>query len=148
MNTIALRAMLWGGILTAPVLLPAATAEPAPPASDKTPQAQAALATIPVDSSAFVFSPGNWTGDDGRAGKVFRQTWNPYSYFRIAWESANPDPQAKLLLDTSSFTKKFNPPQLAYQIDGAWKSGIACASEIVITDLAKFKRHDLTVCMY
>ena len=41
--------------------------------------------TIPVDSPAFLFSPGNWTGDAGRAGKEFRQTWYPGAYFRVTW---------------------------------------------------------------
>jgi hypothetical protein len=47
----------------------------------------AATTLIPVDSSAFVFSPGNWVGDEGRGGEVFRQTWNPGAYFRVTWES-------------------------------------------------------------
>ncbi len=54
--------------------------------------------TIPVDSPAFAFSPGNWTGDEGRAGKTFRQTWNPGAYFRVTWETRNPKPAAKILL--------------------------------------------------
>jgi lysophospholipase L1-like esterase len=136
MNTIAYRTALAGCLLAVTALPPAAAAEPA-----------SALITIPVDSPAFAFSPGNWTGDDGRAGKVFRQTWYPYAYVRVAWESPATAPQAKLLLDTSTFTGKFNPPMLACQIDGVWKSGIACAAEIAITGLAATRRHDLTVCM-
>jgi len=50
--------------------------------------ADASLMTIPVDSPAFVFSPGNWTGDAGRAGKVFRQTWNPGAYFSVDLKDA------------------------------------------------------------
>jgi hypothetical protein len=50
--------------------------------------ADASLMTIPVDSPAFVFSPGNWTGDAGRAGKVFRQTWNPGAYFSADLKNA------------------------------------------------------------
>ncbi len=50
--------------------------------------ADAALMTIPVDSPAFVFSPGNWTGDAGRAGKVFRQTWNPGAYYSVELKDA------------------------------------------------------------
>jgi len=61
--------------------------------------ADAALMTLPVDSPAFVFSPANWTGDAGRAGKVFRQTWNPGAYFRVTWKSKNPQPVANLRLD-------------------------------------------------
>ncbi len=109
---------------------------------------EAAAMTIPVDSPAFVFSPGNWTGDEGRAGKLFRQTWNPGAYFRVSWETKNPKPTAKLLLDTSTFTAKFKPPQLAYAIDGIWKSKIPCANEIVIEDLAGAGKHVLTVYLH
>ena len=80
--------------------------------------ADAALMTIPVDSPAFVFSPGNWTGDAGRAGKVFRQSWNPGAYFRVTWESKNPQPVAKLRFDISTYQSSFKPPLLAYAIDG------------------------------
>ena len=48
------------------------------------------MLTIPADSPAVVFSPGNWTGDDGRGGKLFRQTWNSGAYFRVAWVSRQP----------------------------------------------------------
>ncbi|OGV61466.1 MAG: hypothetical protein A3K19_19905 [Lentisphaerae bacterium RIFOXYB12_FULL_65_16] len=94
--------------------------------------ADASLMAIPVDSPALVFSPGNWTGDVGRAGKVFRQTWNPGAYFRVTWASKNPKPVAKILLDTSTYSAALKPPQIAYSIDGVWKSKIPCASEVVI----------------
>jgi hypothetical protein len=107
--------------------------------------ADAASMTLPVDSPAFVFSPGNWTGDAGRAGKVFRQTWNPGAYFRVTWESMNPKPVAKLRLDTSTYQPSFKPPLLAYSIDGIWKSGIPCAGEIVIESITGVGRHELAV---
>jgi hypothetical protein len=50
--------------------------------------ADASLMTIPVNSPAFVFSPGNWTGDAGRAGKIFRQTWNPGAYYSVELKDA------------------------------------------------------------
>ena len=37
--------------------------------------------TIPVDSPAFFFSLGNWSGDAGRGGTNYRQTWNSGAYF-------------------------------------------------------------------
>ena len=101
--------------------------------------------TIPVDSPAFAFSPGNWTGDEGRAGKGFRQTWNPYAYFRVAWETKSDTPQANILLDTSSYSTKFQPPLLAYNIDGVWKSKIPCTNEVVIGDITGAGRHVLSV---
>jgi lysophospholipase L1-like esterase len=101
--------------------------------------------TIPVDSAAFVFSPGNWTGDEGRAGKTFRQTWNPGAYFRVAWESSNPKPAAKILMDTSSYPQNFNPPQIAYSIDGVWKSKIPCANEVLVEEIRGAGKHELSV---
>ena len=98
--------------------------------------------TIPVDSPAVLFSPGNWTA---RAGKVFRQTWNPGAYFRVTWESTNPKPLATILLDTSTFTPGLNPPLITYNIDGVWKSQIPCAKEIKLDNLTQPGKHELTV---
>jgi len=109
--------------------------------------ADAALMTIPVDSPAFVFSPGNWSGDAGRAGKVFRQTWNPGAYFRVTWESKSPLPVAKLQLDISTYQPSFKPPLLAYSIDGIWKSQIPCAREIAIEGITGAGHHELAVYM-
>lgn len=104
--------------------------------------------TIPVDSPAVVFSPANWTGDDGRGGKLFRQTWNSGAYFRVIWESSNPKPAATLLLDASIYPPKFKTPQIAYCIDGVWKSKIPCANEVVIEDLKGAGRHELCVILH
>ncbi|OGV57114.1 MAG: hypothetical protein A2X45_09285 [Lentisphaerae bacterium GWF2_50_93] len=108
----------------------------------------AATIVIPVDSPAFAFSPGNWSGDEGRAGKIFRQTWYPGAYFRISWEAGNSKPSAKIILDTSTYSTKFKPPQIAYNIDGVWKSKIPCANEIVIGDITGAGRHDLSVYLH
>lgn len=101
--------------------------------------------TLHVDSPAMVFSPGNWTGDDGRDGKLFRQTWNPGAYFRVTWETTNPKPLAKLLLDASTYPAGFNPPTIAYSIDGVWKSQIHCAGEITIEPITGPGKHELSV---
>lgn len=101
--------------------------------------------TIPVDSPAFVFSPGTWTGDAGRGGHLFRQTWNPGAYFRVTWEDPNPKPAAKLLLDVSTYPANLRPPQLTYCADGVWKSKVSCAREVVLEDLAGAGRHELCV---
>ena len=103
---------------------------------------------IPVDSPAIVFSPGNWTGDEGRAGKSFRQTWNPGAYFRVTWETSSPKPAAKILLDTSTYPPRFKPPLIAYCIDGVWKSKIPCASEVVIEDIKGAGKHELSVYLH
>ena len=103
--------------------------------------------TIAVDSPAVVFSPGNWTGDAGRGGKGFRQTWNAGAYMRVVWETKNDKPVAKLLLDTSTFPTDFKGPQIAYCIDGVWKSKIPCANEIVIEELQGAGKHELCVVL-
>jgi lysophospholipase L1-like esterase len=103
--------------------------------------------TLSVDSPAIVFSPGNWTGDSGRSGKLFRQSWNAGAYFRVTWETTNAKPTAKLLLDTSTFPPGFNGPQIAYCIDGVWKSKIPCANEILIEDLQRDGPHELCVVL-
>jgi lysophospholipase L1-like esterase len=110
--------------------------------------ADAPPVTIPVSSPAFVFSPGNWTGDAGRGGDGFRQTWNPGAYFRVKWTTQDPKPTAKLLLDTSSYTPSFKPPQIAYSIDGVWKSKVPCTNEIPIDDLTGAGPHELTVYLH
>jgi lysophospholipase L1-like esterase len=104
--------------------------------------------TIPVDSPAMVFSPGNWTGDAGRAGKKFRQTWNPGAYFRATWETGNSRPVANILLDASTYPPRFQPPQIAYCIDGVWKSRIPCTGVVAIENLAGAGRHELSVYLH
>ena len=110
--------------------------------------AAAASTTIPIDSSAFAFSPGNWTGDEGRAGKLYRQTWNPGAYFRVTWETTNPKPVARILLDTSTYPTNFKPPLLAYNIDGVWKSKIPCANEVVVEEITGAGKHELSVYLH
>ncbi len=100
--------------------------------------------TIPVDSAAFLFSPGNWVGDDGRSGKGFRQTWNPGAYFRVAWESETRVPPT-LLLDTSTYGGPLGGPTLAYCLDGIWCTNVRCAAEIPLAGGQSCGRHHLTV---
>ncbi|MCH4091724.1 SGNH/GDSL hydrolase family protein [Acetobacter sp.] len=55
---------------------------------------------IAVDSPAFLFSPGNWYGDTGRAGSAWRRTWNVGAYFVLTW-TASASPTATLHLGPS-----------------------------------------------
>jgi lysophospholipase L1-like esterase len=103
---------------------------------------------IPVDSPAFVFSPGNWVGDEGRGGSQFRQTWNSYAYCRVAWECKTAEPKATLLLDTSTFTAAFKPLRIAYAVDGVWKSQVPAAERIPLENLKRAGRHELTVVFH
>lgn len=100
--------------------------------------------TIPVDSPAFTFSPGNWSGDDGRSGSVFRQTWNPGAYFRVTWES-EAEQELTLLLDTSTHGEPFGSPRLAYSLDGVWQGNVACAEEIPLQGARTSGKHELVV---
>lgn len=107
--------------------------------------ADASAVTVPVDSPAFVFSPGNWVGDAGRGGKLFRQTWNPGAYFRVTWESATTNAVPTLLLDASTYDGSFNPPVLACNLDGIWTGDLRCAKEVPVTGMnPQVKRHVLT----
>ncbi|NHN88825.1 SGNH/GDSL hydrolase family protein [Acetobacter conturbans] len=62
-----------------------------------TPVAPVSGGTITVDSPAFLFSPGNWYGDTGRAGSSWRRTWNVGAYFVFTW-TASASPSATLHL--------------------------------------------------
>jgi len=107
--------------------------------------AGAPVMTIPVDSPAFVFSPGNWVGDAGRGGKIFRQTWNPGAYFRVTWESADTNVVPTLLLDASTYGGGLNPPVLACNLDGVWTANLRCAKEVPVPGMnPRVIRHVLT----
>ena len=114
--------------------------------AEETPAAPVPGLVVPVDSKAFLFSPGNWTGDEGRAGKVFRQTWCPGAYFRVKWETpAKKMVSAKILLDTAGYGASLKPPLLAYCIDGVWKINIPCTNEISISEATFCGQHELSV---
>ena len=101
---------------------------------------------IPVNSPAFVFSPGNWTGDVGRGGSVYRQTWNAGAYLRVSWSTPNPRPAATILLDTSTYgTAVASPPDLTYNVDGVWTDGVPCKGSISVLGLTRAGGHVLTV---
>ena len=112
-----------------------------------TPAPTAAAATvIPVDSSAFMFSPGNWAGDQGRAGAAFRQTWNPGAYFRFYWSSATETPRATMLFDTAVFGDTLHTkPLLTYEVDGQWTANVPVSAEIPLAKLSGSGPHVLTV---
>ena len=101
--------------------------------------------TIPVDHPAFVFSPGNWVGDDGRRGSLYRQTWNSGAYLRVSWESHGPNPTARLLLDPPP--EPFRP-FIAYCLDGIWRSRLPATRDIVIPEVTKPGHHTLTLVLH
>ena len=97
--------ILQSAVITAWSLVPLA-AQTSPAVAEVPAPTLAPMMVIPVDSQAFVFSPGNWTGDDGRGGKAFRQTWNSGAYLRVSWTSENRKPSAKITLDTATYDLK------------------------------------------
>jgi hypothetical protein len=103
--------------------------------------------TIAVDSPAFAFSPGNWTGDSDRKGSLFRQTWYPGAYFRVTWSTTNDAPVAQILLDTSAYGDfARNRPQLTYNVDGVWTDNVTCDQDHVpLQGLKGAGMHVLTV---
>jgi hypothetical protein len=106
----------------------------------------AATTVIAVDSPAFVFSPGNWTGDQGRGGSVFRQSWYPGAYFRVTWTTANATPSADLLLDTSTLAAQQKKPEITYNVDGVWTDAVSCSTnDIKINGLKDAGTHTLSV---
>ncbi len=105
--------------------------------------------TLPVTAGSFLFSPGNWSGDEGRGGKEYRQTWNPGAYFRVTWTSEAGDgadsPAPVLLLDTSTYDGSFSVPRIAYCLDGIWQGDVVCAEEIPLAGARDADSHELTV---
>ncbi|HEY3328856.1 MAG TPA: SGNH/GDSL hydrolase family protein [Capsulimonadaceae bacterium] len=104
------------------------------------------MKTIGISSPAFVFSPGNWTGDDGRVGDKYRQSWNSGAYFRVTWSTTSASPVARLLLDTTQYAGAVSEiPQLTYCIDGRWHADIVCDRDIEIGELTGPGSHQLAV---
>ncbi len=101
--------------------------------------------TVGVDSKAFVFSPGNWVGNDNRGGSEYRQTWNAGAYCRIRWTTTAKEPVATLLLDTSTYPEKFSGPTITYSVDGKWTT-TGCVPEVKLENLKGTGEHEL--CVY
>ena len=136
---VAAHSALWAqnaAPATVPTPTPVSTPAPAPEAPSK---------VLTVDSSAFVFSPGNWAGDEGREGGKYRQTWNPGAYVRITWHTKSAKVSPTLLLDTSVYPPKAHLPILACNLDGVWTSDLTCAAEIPISGPISAGKHVLTV---
>jgi len=115
-------------------------------AADAIVPAPLATKTIGVSSPAFAFSPGNWTGDKGRGGDGFRQTWTSGAYFRVSWRSALKPRNVKLLLDTSQYDDSIKvKPMITYCLDSKWVADVPCVGNIDITLLAPVDTHILTV---
>lgn len=100
---------------------------------------------VQVDSPAFVFSPGNWIGDDGRAGEKYRQSWNTGAYFHFEWESEKTDSKIVLKFDTTMFPDKFRKPLISYCLDGYYKINVSVKEEVIIDSIKRSGKHKLSV---
>jgi len=98
---------------------------------------------IPVNSAAFLFSPGNWVGDTGRGGSVSRSSWNAGAYFRLYWSTTG-TPSCVL-----NIYNLFGSCTLAYKVDGKLTTNVSCPSasngQITISGLSGTGNHILEV---
>jgi hypothetical protein len=93
-------------------------------------QAATATVLIPVDSPAFKFSPGNWKGDTGRGGSVFRKTWYPGAYFDIHWTASATQATAVLLIPSTS-----SGVMLTYVLNGTVVDNVSAKDAITIYNI-------------
>ncbi len=70
-----------------------------------------------VTSPAIRFSPGNWSGDKGRGGDIYRQTWNSGAYFTCVWSTTAPTSSISILFDNTGLAPAGN---LSYSLDGSF----------------------------
>jgi lysophospholipase L1-like esterase len=98
--------------------------------------------TLPVDSPAARFSPGNWAGDAGRGGSLFRRTWNNGAWCQWRWTTPAEHPAAKLLI-----TNQTRGSTIAYFLDGALTTNFAVPEkgDIPLADLTGTGNHTLVV---
>jgi hypothetical protein len=100
--------------------------------------------TIGVTSPAVLFSPGTWSGDSGRSGTSFRQTWLPGAWVKFYWITSNPAPTADLEITYGNSSNSFS-----YFIDGNFVDDqhAAKSGAVSITGLKGSGRHELDVYM-
>ncbi len=98
--------------------------------------------TVPVTSAAFRFSPGNWKGDTGRGGSVYRQTWNCGAYFEFDW-LASSSPTAVILIPTIAS----NGCQVTYFLNGVMTDNVAATGNLSLTGILPNVTNVLTVCL-
>ncbi len=85
--------------------------------------------TLGVTSTALQFSPGNWKGDTGRGGSIYRQTWNVGAWVKFTW-TASATPTAQILLNSPSSTSV-----VSYFLNGKLTDNVAATSSITLSGL-------------
>jgi len=91
-----------------------------------------------VDSGAARFSPGNWKGDAGRGGSLYRQSWNNGAWCSFTWQAAREAPVAVLLARGAS-------NRISYFLNGNLVDGVHASGEIAISGMAAGVENTLVV---
>jgi lysophospholipase L1-like esterase len=84
---------------------------------------------LSVDSPAARFSPGNWKGDAGRGGSLYRQSWNNGAWCSFTWHAAPENPTATLLLAPAATS------HISYFLNGIPVEGIPASGDIAISGI-------------
>nr|WP_321985335.1 SGNH/GDSL hydrolase family protein [uncultured Lichenicoccus sp.] len=95
--------------------------------------------TIAVTSAAFQFSPGNWRGDTGRAGSVYRKTWYCGAWFKFTW-TTGASPTAQILFGSTS-----TGSIVSYYLNGALTDNVAANANVTLSGLVANATNTLIV---
>jgi lysophospholipase L1-like esterase len=90
-------------------------------------------------STAVKFSPGNWRGDSGRGGSVYRQSWYNGAWVNYTW-TASATPNAVLMISSNSTTN-----MISYFINGNLTDNIAANGNVTISNITANATNNLTV---
>jgi hypothetical protein len=98
--------------------------------------------TIGVTSPAVRFSPGNWSGDNGRGGDIYRQSWVPGAWVKFYWSTTSTTPSASLLITNANQNNA-----ISYFVDGKFTDNIQAPTtgSVVIAGLSGSGPHELDV---
>ena len=77
---------------------------------------------VGISSAAWRFSPGNWAGDTGRGGTVYRRSWCNGAYATVYW-TASSSPTATL-----SITNATTSSAISYVLNGKLTDNVTVAS--------------------
>ncbi|NHN88361.1 hypothetical protein [Acetobacter conturbans] len=95
--------------------------------------------TLAVDSAAFLFSPGNWSGDEGRDGSAWRSTWNVGAWFQVAW-LASSTPTATLHLGPEN-----TGAYITYFLNNVVTSTLSAQTDLTLSDIVPGQINTLEV---
>lgn len=98
---------------------------------------------LPVDSPAAHFSPGDWGGDAGRGGHLFRQSWTNGAYCSWRWSTTSATSSATLLISDPT-----PGAAISYFLDGHFTDNVPVPttnSGIALQGLSGPGAHTLTV---